>query len=73
MTEEPDNLVLRYLRKIDEKTDRLDERMTDAIAELRSVKTHMSAFLQAEVAQDGSIASILARLEKIERRLELNN
>ena len=73
MTEEPDNLVLRYLRKLDEKSDRLDEHLGEMAAELRSIKTHMSAFLQAELAQDGSIASILTRLDKIERRLDLNN
>lgn len=73
MTDEPDSLVSRYLRKLDEKIDRLDERQQESTAELRSIKTHMSAFLQSEVAQDGSLASILARLDRIERRLDLNN
>lgn len=73
MTDEPDSLALRYLRKLDEKVDRLDERQREANAELRSIKTHMSAFLQSELAQDGSIASIPSRLDKIERRLDLNN
>lgn len=73
MTDEPDSLVLRYLRKLDEKIDRIDERQQETNGELRSIKTHMSAFLQSELAQDGSLASILARLDKIERRLDLNN
>lgn len=73
MTDEPDSLVLRYLRKLDERGDRVDERLTEITTELRSIKTHMAAFLQAELAQDGSIASILTRLDKIERRLDLNN
>jgi tetrahydromethanopterin S-methyltransferase subunit G len=33
----------------------------------------MAAFMQAELAQDSSIASILNRLDKIERRLDLNS
>jgi hypothetical protein len=70
---EPENLILRYLRGVDEKIDRLDARQQDMAADLRSVKAHMAAFLQAEAAQDSSIASILVRLEKIERPLELNN
>jgi hypothetical protein len=73
MTEEPDSIVLRYLRKLDEKLDRLDGRQQDTLTELRSVKTHLSAFMQSELSQDSSIAAILSRLEKIERRLELNN
>lgn len=73
MTEEPDSLTLRYLRKMDEKIDRLDERLQENNSELRSIKTHLSAFMQAELAQDGSIASILTRLDKNERRLDLNN
>ena len=73
MTDEPDSLVLRYLRKLDERGDRVEDRLQELASELRSIKTHMSAFLQAELAQDGSIASILTRLDKIERRLDLNN
>jgi predicted nucleic acid-binding Zn-ribbon protein len=73
MAEEPDSIVLRYLRKLDEKIDRLDERQQEMASELRSIKTHMTAFLQSELAQDSSIASILTRVDKIERRLDLNN
>jgi chromosome segregation ATPase len=73
MSEEPDSIVLRYLRKLDEKLDRLDGRQQEMTAELRSLKTHMAAFLQSELSQDSSIASILGRLDKIERRLDLNN
>lgn len=73
MTDEPDSLVLRYLRKLDEKIDRLDLRQQETTAELRSIKTHMSAFMQSELSHDSSIASILTRLDKIERRLDLNS
>jgi hypothetical protein len=73
MTDEPDSIVLRYLRKLDDKMDNLDGRQQEMTAELRSLKTHMSAFLQAELSQDSSIASILHRLEKIERRLDLSS
>jgi tetrahydromethanopterin S-methyltransferase subunit G len=73
MTEEPDSIVLRYLRKLDEKLDRLDGRQQETNVELRSLKTHMSAFLQSELSHDSAIASIMSRLDKIERRLDLNN
>ncbi|MEL6551736.1 MAG: hypothetical protein AAFQ54_15955 [Pseudomonadota bacterium] len=44
----------------------------DVKADLRGVKGHMAAFVQAEVAQDGAIAAIQTRLERIERRLDLS-
>jgi hypothetical protein len=73
MVDEPDSIVLRYLRKLDEKMDKLDFRQSEMTTELRSLKTHMSAFMQTELSHDSSIASILLRLDKIERRLDLNN
>ena len=73
MTDEPDSIVLRYLRKMDEKLDRLDGHQQDMTAELRALKTHMAAFMQSDLAHDSSIASILFRLDKIERRLDLSN
>jgi tetrahydromethanopterin S-methyltransferase subunit G len=73
MTDEPESIVLRFLRKMDEKLDKLDGRQQETNAELRSIKTHISAFMQSELAQDSSLASILIRLDKIERRLDLSN
>jgi hypothetical protein len=73
MADEPDSIILRYLRQLDEKLDRMDGRHQEMSAELRSIKTHMSAFMQAELSQDSSLASVLSGLEKIERRLDLSN
>ena len=73
MPDEPDSIVLRYLRKLDEKLDLLDSKQQEIVNGLRSVKTHMSAFMQSELAQDSSMASILMRIEKIERRLDLTS
>jgi tetrahydromethanopterin S-methyltransferase subunit G len=73
MADEPDSIVLRYFRKLDDKLDRLDGRQQEMTAELRSMKTHMAASMQSELSQDSSLASILSRLEKIERRLDLTS
>ncbi|MDJ0978547.1 MAG: hypothetical protein QNI87_08415 [Erythrobacter sp.] len=73
MSDEPDSIVLRYLRKLDEKIDRIGSHQQEASAELRAIKGHLSAFMQGELAQDSSIASILTRLEKLERRLDLTS
>ncbi len=68
MTDEPDSLTLRYLRRLDEKIDRQTDNVTDLSAGVRGIKAHMAGFMQNEVAQDGAIASIKERLDRIERR-----
>jgi hypothetical protein len=71
MTDDPDSLTLRYLRRLDEKIDRIGDNLADLTTDVRSLKTHMAGFMQNEVGQDGAIASIRLRLDPIERRLEL--
>ena len=73
MAEEPDSIVLRYLRNLDEKVDRIENRQQETVAELRAIKTHLAAFMQGEIAQDSAMASLLARIERIERRLDLTS
>lgn len=71
MTDEPDSLTLRYLRRLDEKIDKLTDSVHDLSADVRGIKSHMAGFMQNEVAQDGALASIKERLDRIERRLDL--
>ena len=68
---DPDSLVLRYLRKLDERTSRMEDAQKDMAADIRTLKGHMAGFLQSETRQDGTIASIQERLDRIERRLEI--
>ena len=71
MTDEPDSITLRYLRRLDEKLDRLGDQVTDLSAEVRGIKTHMAGFMQHEVATDGAMAGLRERLTRVERRLVL--
>ena len=71
MAEEPDNITLRYLRRLDEKTDRMADAIADMAVDIRSIKTHMAGFMQNEVVHDSAIASIRDRLARVERRLDL--
>jgi hypothetical protein len=71
--EEPDNLVLRYLRKLDERTARIEDGQKDLAADIRTLKGHMASFLQSETRQDSTIAAIQDRLDKIERRLDISD
>lgn len=72
MTEEPDSLVLRYLRRLDEKFDRLDARMQELNSELRAIKLRQIGVDQEQFAQDDAIANLRTRLDRVERRLDLS-
>jgi len=73
MTENVTNeLLLETLKAIQSKLTKVADDITDLKTDMRGVKGHMAAFMQSEVAQDGTLASIQSRLERIERRLELH-
>ena len=64
MADEPDSLVLQYLRRLDGKVDRLADDMQD-------LKHRMTA-LEIQVAgQSSRMDRIEHRLDRIERRLDL--
>ncbi|WP_237477166.1 hypothetical protein [Lichenibacterium dinghuense] len=64
MGDEPDNLVLTYLRRIDAKVDRLTD-------DVRDLKIPMTAVEEAVVGVHRRMESLDARLHRIERRLDL--
>lgn len=66
-------LLLETLKAIQSKIAKIADDVSDLKTDIRGVKGHMAAFMQSEVAQDGALASIQSRLERIERRLELND
>jgi hypothetical protein len=67
------DLMLENFRAIRAELVSLRSDTTDIKSDLRSIKSHMAGFMQSEVAQDGALASIQSRLERIERRLELQD
>ena len=64
MTADPDSLVLRYLRRIDEKLDRVAADVADLKVRTTSIETSIAVV-------NNRIDRIEARLDRIERRLEL--
>lgn len=66
-------LILEHLKAIQAKVSRTDERLEHIEGDIRIIKGHMASFMQAEVQQDTSIASLQARLDRIERRLDLSD
>ncbi len=64
MAESQDNIVLVYLRRLDEKVDRLAD-------DMREVKARLGILEQQYASVSSRIDRIEARLERIERRLDL--
>ena len=66
MADEPDNLVLQYLRRIDAKLD-------GAIEDLKDLKVRMTAVEEGLMLLNRRMDRFEQRLDRIERRLELTD
>ena len=66
-------LLLEHLKAIQSKLSSMADDIADLQSDMRGIKSHMAGFLHSEVAQDGAIASMRARLDRLERRLELQD
>lgn len=71
MAKEPDNLVLEHLRAIREVLDRHTRSFADIQLRLSGIETHMAGFQISEVRQNTELDTLRARIERIEKRLEL--
>ena len=61
---EPDNMVLVYLRRIDEKVDRV-------IDDVRDIKFRVTNLEEGQAGIQRQLDWVEARLDRIERRLDL--
>jgi archaellum component FlaC len=66
MADEPDNIVLIMLRKIDQRT----ERMAD---DLQDLKLRMTAVEEGLAGVNRRLDRLEVRVERIEKRLELSD
>ncbi len=64
MSDEPDNLVLQYLRRIDTKVDRIAD-------DARDLKVRTTAVAEGLAGVHRRIDRVESRLERIERRHDL--
>ncbi len=60
----PDNIVLQYLRRLDEKVDRL-------IDDVHDLKVRMTTFEESLAGTNRRLDRLEMRVERIERRLDL--
>lgn len=65
MSEEPENLTLVYLRRIDEKIDRLAD-------DVRELKTRMGLIEAQYASLSSRIDRMDDRVQRIERRLDIS-
>ena len=64
MSDEPDSLILVYLRRLDVKMDVLS-------ADMRDVKQHLTALEIQYVSLATRLDRLDARMERVERRLDI--
>jgi hypothetical protein len=71
MGDGPDNLILVYLRRIDEKIDRLTSVVVDLGGRVTSLETKLALLHGDFAGQSERIDRIELRLDRIERRLDI--
>ena len=71
MADEPENLVLRYLRSIDAKLDRVIEDVQDLKVRMTSVEQRLASVEMSIAGVQHRIDRVEQRLDHIEKRLEL--
>lgn len=65
MVDQPENIVLVYLRRIDGKVDRLAD-------DMRELRARVGAVEQGVAQLGGRVDRLTDRIERVERRLELS-
>jgi hypothetical protein len=71
VNEKVENLILEHLRSIRADMSKMSERMDVISAEILIIRQHMAGLLGSQTLHDTEIAGLKARLDRIEKRLEL--
>ena len=71
MTDEPDNLVLVYLRRMDAKLDRVIDDVGDLKVGTTNVEERLAKVELSIAGTNRRVDRVEARLDRIERRLDL--
>jgi hypothetical protein len=73
VTDDRADLMLEILKRMQVSISRLENDLSDVASDVRTMKSHMAAFMQSEFRQDTDIADVKHRLDRIERRLDLRD
>ena len=71
MTENVENLVLEYLRRIDRKADTMTDDVRDLKLRVSSVEGHLATVQGHLATLQGDVARIDTRLDRVDMRLDL--
>jgi hypothetical protein len=71
MTDDPDNLILLYLRRLDGKIDHLTEVVLDLGRRVTSLEEGVARLHFDFAGQSARLDRVEARLNRIERRLDI--
>lgn len=67
------DLVLEHLKTIQAKLAQMERNDRGTIAELISLRTMMGEFIKTDARREGHYLSLEARVDRIERRLQLDD
>lgn len=74
MTENVTNeLILEHLKAIQARLKVIENDIADVKTEMRIMKTHIAGLVQSDLRRDDLHSSLQARVERIERRLDLQD
>lgn len=71
MPDEPDNLVLRMLRRMEEKLDRIRDDLTDLKPRVTALEGNLAIVISGQASTSVRLDRLDDRLGRIERRLDL--
>ncbi len=71
MSDEPENLMLVFLRRIDQKLDRIGDDVQDLKLRMTSVEERLAGVEMGLAGVHRRVDRVEARLDRIERRLDL--
>ena len=71
MSDQPENLMLIYLRRIDERTDRIETDLRDVKRRMTSLEEQTANLYHSYAGVQVRLDRIDSRVERIERRLDL--
>jgi hypothetical protein len=71
MTEEPESILLRCLRRIDERLDRIDSGLQNLVARVGSVEGQVAGLRRDFVRLEVRVDQMDDRLKRIQRRFDL--
>ena len=71
MNDKVEHLLLEHMRMIRADISSMKDEMTGMRNEMIIVRQHMGGLLSGQALQDGEIATLKVRLDRIEKRLEI--